>query len=141
MGSENALSKLVKIKVPNYGHYVRIENSAQAGTPDVWLGCGLLRVWIELKHSHKWPARAKTIVRLEHLTKEQRAWLIKEGLSGGCAAVLWQVGREYLIFPWWEVGKLGSLTRQDMYALSIACTNRLNWLWLYDSLNKCRIAI
>lgn len=142
MGSESALNTACRRAWPNSGHYVRIENSLGAGTPDVWLSHGLVHGWVELKYSKAWPKRPNTIVRLEHFTVGQQEWLIKEGLAGGAAAVLWQVGSEYLIIPWWFVGSVGEVSRARLYGLCVGeRTNRLSEKWLTDNLSKCRRAI
>jgi len=53
---------------------VRVENPIHPGTPDVNLCTGL---WIELKYLLGWPARAGSIVRIDHFTPQQRVWLFR----------------------------------------------------------------
>jgi hypothetical protein len=51
-----------------------VENPIHPGTPDVNLCTGL---WIELKTIDRWPARARTSVRLRRYTPQQRVWLFR----------------------------------------------------------------
>jgi hypothetical protein len=99
---------------------VRIENSCELGTPDVngrvaWC----VDWWIELKYSKAWPKRPRTVVRLEHFTREQKQWLVDRGKVGGCCGVLWQVGSEYLFFDWRAAPYLGTLTRAELYECAL----------------------
>lgn len=71
MAGENRLrAAVVKILKPLNAQPV--ENIVKVGTPDVEYHGG----WIEVKRTVEWPARATTVVRLDHdLTLEQRIWI------------------------------------------------------------------
>lgn len=74
---------------------VRVENAVSSGTPDV----NCLLGWIELKQirAEDMPKRASTVVRLDHFTPEQRAWLTRRTHFGGAAWVLLLMGEEWLL--------------------------------------------
>lgn len=73
---------------------VSVENHAYPGTPDV----NFIEGWAELKWLRAWPAGASTIVRLEHLTQQQRIWLVKRKRAGGNVWLILQCRREWLCF-------------------------------------------
>lgn len=75
---------------------VRVENAVSSGTPDV----NCLLGWIELKQirAEDMPKRASTVVRLDHFTPEQRAWLTRRTHFGGAAWVLLLMAEEWLLF-------------------------------------------
>ena len=77
---------------------VRVENPIHPGTPDVNLCDGR---WIELKCIHEWPARAKTNVRIDHFTPQQRTWLYRRWkFAPGSTFLLLEViaDRQWLLF-------------------------------------------
>jgi len=121
MGKESSsLWQTFKRNYGKDGHWVRVENSAGIGTPDVnGRVAGGVDWWIELKHSHAWPKRPGTAVRLDHFTVEQKQWLVDRGNAGGNAGVLWQVGREYLFFDWRAAPYLGTVTRPELLRLAL----------------------
>lgn len=75
---------------------VRVENAVSSGTPDV----NCLLGWIELKQvpAEELPKRPATVLRLDHFTPEQRAWLTRRTHTGGAAWVLMLMGDEWLLF-------------------------------------------
>lgn len=73
---------------------VRVENSANLGTPDVNYTAG----WVELKYISEWPKRPETVVRADHFTPQQRTWLTRRVRSGGRAFMLLRVGVDWLLF-------------------------------------------
>ena len=52
---------------------ISVENPAYPGTPDV----NFVEGWVELKWIRAWPAREKTVVKIDHYTQQQRVWLFK----------------------------------------------------------------
>lgn len=161
MGSEASLWKTLRDGVKRapawHVHLVRVENDVEVGTPDVnycavpirlhptsaisgslmeGLGEGV-EGWIELKHRHHWPARERTVVRLDHYTQEQRDWLLRRTISGGRAWLLLQVEREYLLFDGVAAQQVGRLTRKGLGELA-RCTwqGRLNYAELIECLTK-----
>lgn len=74
---------------------VRVENAVNPGTPDV----NCLLGWIELKQvrSEDMPKRANTVLRLDHFTPEQRAWLTRRAYFGGACWVLLLLGETWLL--------------------------------------------
>jgi hypothetical protein len=81
-------------------HLERVENRVNVGTPDVnyALLAGRGEGWIELKHLDAWPARAETIVRLDHVTTQQRNWWRERARAGGNVFVMLRVGHTYAVF-------------------------------------------
>lgn len=73
---------------------IPVENPAQPGTPDV----NYVEGWIELKKLNNWPKGADTIVKVDHFTPQQRAWLKFRRLKHGRAFLLLQVKNEWLLF-------------------------------------------
>lgn len=73
---------------------VSVENPAYPGTPDV----NFIEGWIELKWLRSWPVRKDTAVTIDHLTQQQRVWLLRRWGAGGNAWLLLQCGREWLLF-------------------------------------------
>ena len=101
-------------------HPVRVENTADPGTPDI----NLVDMWIESKCIGAWPKRSDTIVRVPHYRPDQRAWQIKRrGMSGTCFVVL-QVVSEVFVFDANEAAQhLGiDWTHDDMLS------NALLWM-------------
>ena len=78
------------------GEFVRVENSAQNGTPDVVACLDGVAVWVELKVADN-PARATTRVAVDHFTYEQRLWGFDWCRAGGLSWLLLQVGRHYYL--------------------------------------------
>ena len=68
----------------------RCENVVDPGTPDIHYIGG----WIEDKGIAAWPARAKTIVALDHYVPAQRAWHVRRRRAGGRVHVAFEVGGE-----------------------------------------------
>lgn len=112
---------------------VAVENVAHPGTPDVNYADG----WIELKQLDTWPVRADTPVRIEHLTAQQRIFLLRRCKEGGAAWLLLQVGGNFLLFEGDLVGPdFGrTLTRDELLHLA-----RKAWIGLEEmkeGLPKC----
>jgi hypothetical protein len=94
-----------------------VENPVDPGFPDVEYIGGLL----ELKEVDDWPARADTILRIEHYTQEQRIWHERRAHFGGRIHVLLQVEREYLLFTGAVAAQhLGRVPRATLYDLACA---------------------
>lgn len=92
----------------------RIENliTSEKGMPDVeYLGG-----WCELKwiDKSKWPKRAPTVVKLEHYTDEQRAWLLRRWYFGEAAWLILQSGEEWFFWNAPAAQAVGTLTRQQL---------------------------
>jgi len=127
MGSEASLRDTARRAFPGDGHWVRIENAVEQGTPDLWVRCCGVGAWIELKYSARWPARRGTPLRCDHLTDEQRRWAVAEGRAGGCYGLLWQVGSEYLLFGWRSIGRLGQASQEEMRELALWAGPAISW--------------
>lgn len=79
----------------------RIENSAQAGTPDVYFEHEGTVGWIELKHVRDYPARPTTPIRFHRFTHEQANTIWMLGVSGAAKSwTLVQVGVDHWLFNW-----------------------------------------
>jgi hypothetical protein len=113
---EASLSATLKSNMKRLGvRYVRVEDAAGIGTPDVYLRCGPRSAWIELKHVAACPKRPTTPLRIDHFTDEQRLWLRAEGLAGGLAWLFMQVADDYLLFKWDAAQDVGMLTKGQMF--------------------------
>ena len=100
--AESSLWKYLRKNMQGYGHWIRVENAVELGTPDVNGCCQYqgksIDVWIELKAIDEWPKRATTRVKLKRFTDEQKQWLIDRRKAGGKAFLFIRVGREYFLF-------------------------------------------
>lgn len=95
---------------------VPVENPAMPGTPDVEYIGG----WIELKQVACWPPRGGPL-RVDHLTPQQRAWLVRRSLRGGRADLLLQVAQEYLLLAGPVAARhLGYVARGELVDLADA---------------------
>lgn len=92
---------------------VRVENGeVGAGTPDV----NCLWGWIELKQvpKSKIPKRTTTVLRIDHFTPQQRAWLARRWDSGGACGLLLLLGDEWLLFDGMTAAlTVGKVNTQD----------------------------
>lgn len=134
MGSEKSLWQTFKHNLESdMRMFQRHEDTAGSGIPDVsFQEEGIGSGWIELKHSHNWPKRPSTIVRLEHLTQDQRDWLVSRGNAGGCCKLVWQIGTDYLVFDWTTVDVLGFMNKADTIDASVYFSNGAHYwehLW------------
>jgi len=104
--------EIVKILKPLHG--IPVENIVKTGTPDVEY-CG---GWIEVKRTREWPARATTVVSLDHdLTLEQRIWIKKRSKVGGTVWVLIQIDKAYMLFRGLDAVELvGTANKQQLIA-------------------------
>lgn len=76
-------------------HPVRIESHMRAGVADVNYTHG----WMELKQLASWPKRAKTSVKVDHFTEEQRNFLTARCRAGGRAYLMLRVNLvDWLLF-------------------------------------------
>lgn len=98
-------------------HPVRVENPMLPGTPDVNWSHG----WIELKFAERWPPRGGPL-RVDHFTKEQRAWLTRRRRAKGNAKLLLKVGEsEWLLFDGLAAAVyLGHEPRERLYEIAMA---------------------
>lgn len=95
-----------------------VENGgAHPGTPDIALVPG----WIECKATNQWPARADTVVRLDHdLTQQQRIWLVRWARVNGRAWVMLNIAGEWMLFDGPTAAQhVGKVTRDELYRLSL----------------------
>lgn len=92
----------------------RIENliTQEAGMPDVEHRYG----WCELKwlDRSKWPKRANTVVRIEHYTDKQRAFLLRRWEMGEACWLVLQSGEEWFFWNAPDAQAVGTQTRQQM---------------------------
>lgn len=100
---------------------VRVENPAHPGTPDInFCGHGLedstlIEGWVELKELDRWPARASTLVRVDHFTPQQRIWLRRRWEHGGAAWVLLKVKQDWLLLTGEAAARvLGKSTKGEL---------------------------
>ena len=93
-GSEKTFRRLVAKGLKPYGHIVQIENLTSIGHPDTNYCIDGEEGHVELKYIRKWPARAKTLVKIDHYTPLQRLWILKRVLAGGKAFLFVQVEKD-----------------------------------------------
>lgn len=90
---------------------VAVENPVHPGTPDVNCILG----WLELKWLRSWPVNDKTVVRLDHFSKQQRVWLARRWARGGSVWLLLQCGEEWLLFDGATAAQLvGKATENEL---------------------------
>lgn len=92
----------VKPQLSSFGVMHRIENTVEAGTPDVTYTLRhpstgrAASGWIELKATSL-PARQTTIVRFKRFTPEQAEWLREWAAFGGRAWLLVRLGPRFAL--------------------------------------------
>lgn len=103
--TESARWKSVKPDLEPFGRFVRIENRADLGTPDVFYTLRRLRDshdrqsgWLELKFLERAPRNPETVVKLKKLTLEQVTWIEEEHMAGGCVNLLLFAGKSRFLF-------------------------------------------
>lgn len=114
--NENALWNTLSTKlrtVPQF-KFQRHEDRYSKGIPDSSFSGMGFHGWIELKHLSKWPARANTVVRIDHYTQDQKIWIKEHGERGGLVWLFVQVGDTWLLFDWQRAQQVGELTRVEM---------------------------
>lgn len=126
MANEKLLWQQMSNNAPHEMHIKRIENSALKGMPDVHYTMGQRSGFIELKHILNGPARPDTIVRIEHLTPEQKIFNWKERQAGGeCHLLLW-IGDKYLLFD--DLKEVGNVPLQRLVDISVwARARKIEW--------------
>lgn len=72
---------------------VRVENSAEKGTPDV----NYVNGWIELKWERKQPRNPDRLFVIAHYSQEQRTWAIRRHRAGGNVFLLLKISQEWLL--------------------------------------------
>lgn len=114
----------------------RIENTCEAGTPDLYLRYRGCSAWVENKLVREWPKRSTTVVVIPHYTAEQRLWLREHG-PGSWLFV--QVGKEYFLFDHVAAQDVGRMfTQRDFYDYAAASwQGRCDWgEWLLDIITR-----
>jgi len=100
-----------------YWHAQRHEDKLTLGIPDVSYGARKANGWIELKYLPAWPKQAKTEVKIEHYTTEQKRWLRNRGQYGGLCWLFLRVGDEFMLFDWQQAQLVGKLTKSELLTL------------------------
>jgi hypothetical protein len=113
--------QLVKLLAP-FGAYAVENGGCHPGTPDIATTMGP----IECKATNQWPARADTIVKLDHdMTPGQRIFMIKWNRVNGRAWVMLNIAGEWLLFDGLTAARhLGKVTRVELYDLALDCWQR-----------------
>lgn len=92
-------------------HAFPVENPVYPGTPDI----AYIGGWIEMKKLDQWPVREKTKVRIDHYSKQQRAWARVHHYRGGHSYWLLRVQREWLLLHGAVAAEVvGTLTREEL---------------------------
>lgn len=83
--------------------FVRVENPAAPGTPDVNWACRVknhpwaVEGWFELKHVDHWPVRLDTPLKIPHYTPQQRIWARRRRRVGGRCDFVARVGDDWFV--------------------------------------------
>ena len=122
--TEKRFYQYIKSGLDPMGFYLdRIESFISKGIPDI---CYSKRSreqsfgWIELKFSKAWPKGKKSIVKLDHFTKEQRNWIYTRGKATGRVFLFWKIGEDHLMYNHEAVFTLGSCTRGELLQQAIS---------------------
>ncbi len=112
MSESDTRATLLKLAAPLDPHPIENLISQEAGMPDVEYVGG----WAELKWiaTDKWPKRAKTVVRIEHYSDEQRAWLLRRWNFGEACWLVLQSGQEWFFWDAVKAQAVGTLTRDEL---------------------------
>ena len=119
----------------------RHEDTTTVGIPDVSFSLGFVpngdntkigvAGWIELKHKHKYPAKASTPVRFDHYTPEQKLFLEEQGNLLIPAYLFVQVDSDYFLFDHIRGQNVGDLTKKQMKEQAVLyCHKKMDWLRL-----------
>ena len=119
---ESALWKMMRDShLP--GHWVRVENRVERGTPDVNFSMPEGEGWIELKSIDHLPMDYFAPFRIRHFTMQQRSWLRRRAEAGGFAAVLLRAERgprEYLLLPGaWAAERIGEAAAEEARGVAL----------------------
>lgn len=97
---------------------IAVENPVYPGTPDV----NYVEGWIELKSLDALPKKLhSTKVKIEHYTKQQRAWILKRHLKGGKVFLLLQIANEWFLFNGrFAAQKVGRVLYQELVDNAVA---------------------
>lgn len=102
----------------------RHEDRLSTGIPDLSYSMAV-NGWIELKYLPKIPKGQLTI---RHYTVDQRNWLIRHGKRSGLCFLLLQIDREYMIFDWTKVARVGQATFEEHREFAVKTwTGKINW--------------
>lgn len=111
-------------------HAVRIENLLSEGVPDFTYAFRGSKVtgWIELKVEDKWPVRPGTPLRLKRFTPAQNLFLRSFGASGSHCWVLLRVEKDFLLFDYSVIHRLGKADKTELYQIAWRTwTKRIDW--------------
>jgi hypothetical protein len=117
-------SRLLKILKEANLYPMRVENSARAGTPDIFAGRD---IWIESKYVKKWPHHKESALKIDHFTSQQRCWHVERKVAGGKSFVILQVQNEIMVFNGAKAAVfLGKVNRIELIQNALLFTNYLD---------------
>jgi hypothetical protein len=125
-GREAALWDVVRENLAPFGHFTRVENRVEPGTPDVNYALNGARGegWIELKDESELPKRATTIVRIDHVTDVQRAWWRRRAATGAAVFVLVRLARGYYLLDGMTAARvLGRATLSEIASVALVASS------------------
>ncbi len=143
MSENNLWAKVRRNMVgPYWQEAQRHEDKLDRGIADVSFSQRGRHGWVELKWATEWPAREATILRLDHYTDEQRAFLESKGKGGGNTWLLLQVYRDHLLFNWPEaIHSVGRVNKMDLIEAATGYwSGHLNYQELSDLMIQFRDA-
>jgi hypothetical protein len=110
----------------------RIEYRLTAGIPDVAYSI-TRHGWLELKYLPKKPTRG--LLKIPHLTDDQRNWAAAHGSRSGLCFILLQVEDSYMLFDWTKSYMVGRLSYEDHTKIATRFWfKRIHWRELRDAL-------
>ena len=120
--AEAALWRYLQPMLAAHGHFVRVENPIDPGTPDVNFCVNGQEGWLELKALAAWPRRSTSPVGPRLVRPAQRVWWAKRVHQGGRVFVLLRVGlgasATSLFFPaflaWTNLGTVNQAELLDL---------------------------
>ena len=116
--NESGMWKTLYLHMRGLWHAQRHEDIYSSGIPDVSYAIDGICGWIELKYIKEWPKRPTTIIRVKHLTKQQRLWLRQRGKRCDNVFLFLRVNYDWLLFRHTHVNMIGSLNKEDLFSIA-----------------------
>ena len=118
MKSESRFWRSLKDKIP--GHSMRVENGCLPGVPDVNIcHCGK-EVWVELKDTDSYPARAETrVFGPEGLRPEQILWINQRFKHGGNVYIVAKVAKDIYCISGEYANDFNNFNRKELVEKSL----------------------
>jgi len=124
MSEKRLIQKFNLVMRPEWVSYQIESPSTARGFPDRYFAVEGRHGLIEFKYLPRWPSRPHTIVKIEHYTAQQKAFInICGSKAGGGVFLVIQIGADVLIFDWEGAQRVGRMKR---YQMDRVCIFRFN---------------